>query len=134
MAALEYRSRDFLSKEDRGTFSRIRSWMNGGVTVLAACRVDSSLGPLVVADDTYFGGGWIGNAGDVDEINQLGFEILVRNRHLMIDGEIWDAVITVTTYGGGLNRSGHYVAQLGRMTSPVYSHPFSWNSEQSLSF
>ncbi len=100
-----------MSPEDRATVSRVRAWMAGGASVLAARKVVGSLGPLLLGDNAGYVGDWLGEAGDVNAINEVGFEVLVRDRHLSIGGETWDAVIRA--------RTGHYVARLGRMSSPV---------------
>lgn len=109
--ALEYLDYVGVPAEDRGTVARVRAWNAGGFTVLAARRITGALGPLVAGDNAAYVGEWLGEAGDVAAINNDGFKILVRNRHLSIDGQTWDAVISA--------RTGHYVARLGSMDSPI---------------
>ena len=100
-----------MSRDDRATASRVRAWMAGGFSVLAARKVEGSLGPLLLGDNASYVGDWLGEAGDVNAINDAGFDVLVRGRKLQIAGETWDAVVRAQT--------GHYVARLGKMASPV---------------
>jgi hypothetical protein len=100
-----------MSVEDRSTVSRVRAWMAGGFTVLAARELRGALGPLVATHNASYVGEWLGEAGNATAINEAGFEVLSHGQKLEIGGETWDAVIIST--------GGKYVARLGKMGSPV---------------